>query len=217
MKKAITISVACCLLFSCGNNKSNPPAGDSLSIEEQEAERLRLAEEKSARECADLRPDQFCDMGLPFIQLGDSVTWKVFTVEGAVQKDTVFEEAIVGSQPPEMIDWNATRLRFSDGDIWLETDTETDLFLSRIRVETPRYVSPGGLKVGMTFAELQQKEPDIFIRSFPAKNLVEVIAHGQLILHLENHGYFDPAATEAVEIQASAIKKDEKVIRIVLI
>ena len=170
--------------------------------------------------CKNLKPFQFCHLGLDFIKMGDTLVDLSFPpsrppiqVPGAVVRDTVFSEKIKGSN--EDFSWSATKLKFPDGMVLLEA--ETGIFLTRVRIETPRYTGPRGIHVGMTVGELKQIYPNLAAIAFHEYNLVELKGDPNFVFHIKNNNFFDVKKTDEFSVDLAKIPDDTKVSGIVLI
>ena len=145
---------------------------------------------EGAKECADLKPYEFCYSGLNFIKLKDTLQWKNLKVPGGMVKDTVFSEVQFSQGGPDTISW-VVRMITGDGPrVFLEADFESGWLLNRVRIENPKYVlQPFGVHVGMTVAELKTKFPNLYVGSLPDYGMVEIYPSSNVFFLVKDTGF----------------------------
>jgi hypothetical protein len=160
-----------------------------------------------ASDCGNLQPGQFCVTGLDILKVGDSLTWNEKlkpSLEGAVFKDTIFEEPI--AEPIDgdsTVAWFVKIMRFADGDIFMEAGSaaagQDAHLLNRVQIHTSTYSLPSGLKVGSTAKELKEIYPKAYVTPFESFGVMEILVpfqQGRLFFHVPMEGIFSPSKAD---------------------
>ncbi len=162
----------------------------------------------------DWPPYTFGSSGLDFVKLGDTITFRTLNTDAST-RDTVFLETTTDANGnPEEIDWIVRIVEFEDGEVLLETDFDSDAFLNRIRIESPRYKHiHTGIHIGSTVKELKDAYGNLHVRPFPEYGVIELIPNEHNVFHIKDTGVItDNPDTWLL----SNVPDDLKVIRIVV-
>lgn len=184
---AVTVAISSCKNEGNGNGGENDSlVGDTTAINGE----FHPFPHAADKECANLKPYEFCYQGFDFIKLHDTLAWKELKVPGGLVKDTVFNEIQFSMSGPDTISWVVRMVDEGGSRIYLEGDFESSWYLNRARIENPKYVlQPFGVHVGMTLGELKQKFPQLYINALPDFKMVEVFPSANLFFLFDDKGY----------------------------
>jgi len=150
--------------------------------------------------------------GLDLLNIGDSLTFAALQTELPV-KDTLF----VQPNPDGGDDyaWSVRILELEKGRVFLEADFEENMFLNRVRIESPEYRHfATGLGVGSTVEEIKAAHPGLVVQPFAEFGVIELIPNQHNIFHIEQPAQMDLKAQPILTLDD--LDPNAKVVRVVV-
>ncbi|MEO0472652.1 MAG: hypothetical protein AAF206_23755 [Bacteroidota bacterium] len=147
--------------------------------------------------------------GVSFVKVGDAMpsrglnTWENFAV-----RDTLFDE--------ENYQWPGLMVQTDRGQILVEGDFDGGKTVNRIRIESPDYLGPGKVHVGMSFSDLKRHGKSWDVIYLAAYRLVDVINPKKPGIHYLIEASFDPSSFDPDTFKANDLPDTAKIVAIVV-